>query len=462
MTNHANCNRKKLFIHIGYHKTGTSAIQNLLSNSIAALGKNNILVPLTGYDFKTHAILANSLKVQSNLFDTTSLYKRLVKEINESSAPKAVISSECFLEGDLTSQLYKNLDGGNFDLNFIIYLRKHDSWINSLYGELIKDNIRRCILPPFQVREMRAPYVNYLQIIKRWHRAFPTSNIIIRPYEKEQMPRGLFVDFLSTLGVTNYDDFYFNESTSRINLSWPAEVLYFLRRINFIPMAQVMRQEVMDCLAQYSNSILSNKHYHINEYLIPAEERAAILNHYIDDYKRIATEYLLRKDGDLFISESSDPKSDITETITNSRQSAIYECLPAHIHTHCMAYAKSVGRYTTRPELPGIDWNPAEDISVLWNLSVSRLEIENQWLQKNLEKTPPPEGDGTEMATRSGRLSKPKQKRHLPPTSIGRHGYWSPGKAGGGRQMSPNFHGEPSKKPTSMAQRKGSNGKFLY
>jgi hypothetical protein len=134
---------KKLYIHCGFHKTGTTSLQHALKDNAANLLKHNVLYPAVGVPAK--------LAGQHNLAWQLARYRRfdpalgdwntLLSEIKHFDGT-VVISSEDF-EGTLLKPndwkgLVSKLSKLGFQVIFVIYLRDPLTYLESIYLENLK------------------------------------------------------------------------------------------------------------------------------------------------------------------------------------------------------------------------------------------------------------------------------------------------------------------------------------
>ncbi len=129
--------KKKVYIHIGHGKTGTSAIQKFLSNE-SLRDDSKFLYPKTTFIGDGHHFLFKSSK--ENLKD-------LFREIKETSKKNIIISSECglpnirhFVENaGYRIDFFRDV-AKEFDTEVIYYVRNHFQMLESSFFQHIKVN----------------------------------------------------------------------------------------------------------------------------------------------------------------------------------------------------------------------------------------------------------------------------------------------------------------------------------
>ncbi len=235
---------KELFIHIGVHKTGSSAIQHFMDNNREILLKKyNLYYPKVVGDrnWFQHNFFASDLKKGNN----TSIKKFLETEAKISN--RILLSSESFAGTATIPNDLKSIKDSFDRIKIIAYLRRQDLWLESVYRQLIKTD-KIIIRETFDVwfeKFLENPenmyFCDWMELLDNWADVFGAENIIVRPYEKTQFLEGnLINDFLNILEINyNNNDFYNNART--YNKSFNLEATDFLRLMNNSPKIQKWR-----------------------------------------------------------------------------------------------------------------------------------------------------------------------------------------------------------------------------
>jgi hypothetical protein len=302
-------------MHVGMDKTGTSAIQHLLFNNRTRLMQEyNLLYPETGLwsDYSHHPFAFSSMNLHGYTETTLrKLLKSLTKEIR--GRDNVILSSECLFKSPykegfdvLNEYLVDQFD----DIKIIIYLRRQDEWVESRYKHSIISGSE------ISIEMLQRPwFCNYKQFLDKWADFYGQENIIVRPYEKSQFTGGsIFSDFLAIfdLDITEHLEL----PRKSINTSLGAEESEFKKLVNRIGFTQenssVFRkiwskvgiaQDKIDVL---NVLLLEHANNGAKVSLFSPEERLNLLNRYADINSEIATEYLGRDDGVLFLAPMPD------------------------------------------------------------------------------------------------------------------------------------------------------------
>jgi len=133
--------KRSLYIHIGTHKTGSTAIQSFLTLNKNIMQEFGVLYPNKS---ENHYLITKELREKEKPFldKETQLYK-IFSEIREKKSNKYIISSEGFCESDkiLIPRLKDALKffAIDFETKIIVYLRPQVSWFESSYQQIVKD-----------------------------------------------------------------------------------------------------------------------------------------------------------------------------------------------------------------------------------------------------------------------------------------------------------------------------------
>jgi len=207
-------NRKKLFLHIGFNKTGSTYIQNCLvanADRLKRLGflypsapgasylNNNQHVPLavvtTGASL--HWMRVNphrKLGIQSAKDD-------LLAEVDNSGLRNVIISSEAFGEVTIGDEHVAKVLSHfrEFDIWIVAYVRRQDHYIVSAYQEDIKNGSDRT----FDLEQaLASEQYHFFRRLKPWVKQLGGERVLIREFDRDRwVGRDLFLDFLAALGI---------------------------------------------------------------------------------------------------------------------------------------------------------------------------------------------------------------------------------------------------------------------
>ncbi|MFI3157871.1 MAG: hypothetical protein QX199_17120 [Methylococcaceae bacterium] len=278
---------KKIFVHVGTHKTGSSAIQKFLTQNRDNLIKYNYrydFIPEEGINHSTLDFVnkGQELQLDNNfnyIFSSEDLY------INFECI-------KCFL-----------LDKSNeFEIKIIIYLRRQDIMKQAVYNQIVK-------MGHFAEKIYQDHHYNldYSVFLGKMSKLFSKRNIIVRPYESSQFYGGsIYADFLNILGLKLSSDFQFDDEV--VNPSLSNDGLEYCLYINKLNLAFSVRDQINKMVIQLESITKHHRMFREHNILPPVRRRKIIAAYSVSNAK-IAREYLNRSNGMLF----TDPLPDINE-----------------------------------------------------------------------------------------------------------------------------------------------------
>lgn len=229
---------KKVFIHIGPHKTGTSAIQAFLFDNQAKLSERGFVYDVLGKNWNNHHLLAVQF---SRPKEDRDIGKDFIKKLLSESGDAAIlISSEMLCESNIDSEDFMACFSG-CDINIIGYLRHPCDLIVSAYNEVVRDiKVRRT--DPIDVRPFSYD-ASLKSIIGRW---LHYEKFVLCPYDPPQWRGGsLITDFMNQVGCST-DDLHFRDEM--VNKSLDFSLIEVIRSMNCSGIDEDSRGQVISIL----------------------------------------------------------------------------------------------------------------------------------------------------------------------------------------------------------------------
>lgn len=320
--------KKTLYMHIGTPKTGTTAIQHFLRANDNLLKEKNFLVYtaqdecvwknlrfLIAYldvfgkrELITTGYLSDKASEQKKTLN--SWYKKFRKDIKQSAYDNILLSEEmlwwavCRQERMLD---FLNDLQDDFEIKIIVYLRRQDYYIMSIYQEALKAGRCQGMKCPEWIKSpdnlQVSSYTHYAEHLKWLADIVGKENIITRIYEKEQLEsKSIFNDFMSTAGLELSDEFVIPEKNINEGLSqFATEMARNFSRNN------IEKDNFVRFILNYSTADFFNHLGKQHDFLSPVDRRK-LLSEFEDGNKYIAREFLGREDGCLFYEPLPDLK----------------------------------------------------------------------------------------------------------------------------------------------------------
>ena len=138
---------KKCFLHIGTHKTGTTALQHFLRVNKQRLQERGVLIPVSGCidPNSGHHNIAWELNGDDRFQGGYGTLDDLCAEISGSDCHAVVVSSEDFeylySRPEALVALKHRLNDVGCQVEVIVFFREWGEYIISLYGELLKHGL---------------------------------------------------------------------------------------------------------------------------------------------------------------------------------------------------------------------------------------------------------------------------------------------------------------------------------
>lgn len=210
-TGSASGGRPRLLLHLGTHKTGTTALQFFLQQQRETLRKQGILYPMVGGDDLAHLSLQKAVGRANRQGDTHSLktYLRQLQQLIDETAPSLVVlSSEHFfaMPQEWVKTLLHAVEPLFAAVTVVLYVRPQRELWTAIYNQKAK---ALKVLPSHALwgttdylgvnRVSNMFYADYLDCFAR---LIGREHVIVRPYRRSLFPEGDIVhDFCSLLGA---------------------------------------------------------------------------------------------------------------------------------------------------------------------------------------------------------------------------------------------------------------------
>lgn len=221
---------KRLILHVGPGKTGTTALQRSLAKHADFLNQRDYAAITLQYDFKE--MMAYFTPRKSGLkpadIDPAGMRQLFEQTINAVPQKNVIVSSE-YMAGPMTNSQTQAIDKTRYlteaydNIVIVFYIRRQDNMYESIFQQQYKKG---------QVENFAAFCEKYdvagLDFSKRlmmFEQAFPKAQIIVRPYEFTVSEVDILRDFLNSLGVSDLPE---NVASNRSNLSFTEVGMHLL------------------------------------------------------------------------------------------------------------------------------------------------------------------------------------------------------------------------------------------
>lgn len=305
--------KKQVFLHIGYDKTGTSAIQRFLYLNRKILAGQGILYPESAMPYEEYLnhtalvlamrrtvkseeeegrILDRFREIDKRRISPELLWKNLIEEINTSPCPRFCISSEAFVNfaksedsAVLIRETAEHL--GPYDVSVIMYIRRQDDYLESFYNQIVKKGRTVWGYPSQFWRNLNPLRGDYMQALDAWSEAFGTDRMIVRKYAKKEFgPGGIVPDFLRLLGADENATWNIEPHTSA-NPRLPNRQVELKRRCNRLHHSFLLNELINRAIYRMARKRKASERVR----LLSPEQRRDILRHFVPVNTQIAERY---------------------------------------------------------------------------------------------------------------------------------------------------------------------------
>ncbi|PHN06444.1 sulfotransferase domain-containing protein [Flavilitoribacter nigricans] len=177
---------KKLFLHIGYGKCGTTAIQKFAYNNFKH--NSRIYLPETGWwkQGEGHHHLAANLNYEVREEDLSEKWEMAANELVDSGAEIGFISSEqfCFLRPAQVKVIHRVLTRYDWEIKIIFFVRSQLDLALSSYMQKLKHTSFRELGSFEKFFSLHKNSFDFQHRIAVWEELFGLENLIVRLYDK--------------------------------------------------------------------------------------------------------------------------------------------------------------------------------------------------------------------------------------------------------------------------------------
>ncbi len=182
---------KKIYLHIGAHKTGTSSIQHFFADNRAELARRGYLYPQSCNHLAGHHRLAFALRGLEHHPDLGKLdfageVRALKLEIAASECQTVIISSEEFFGLEAAKIVILRNALADYELRILAVLRRPDHLFESLYNQRIKAlaNGFTRHYTEFLTEPLRLSLdLRFVRALNNWHGSFGKDALALLCYE---------------------------------------------------------------------------------------------------------------------------------------------------------------------------------------------------------------------------------------------------------------------------------------
>jgi len=292
--------KKRLFLHIGMGKTGTTALQQFFWENRQRLLGSGICYPKYGIVENAHHLMSPYIPPHlAGQWDFKAV-DQWAPKLSKVTQETVLLSSEliAWTEEDEVQKFCTDVKKW-FDLHVVIYLRRQDNIIMASFNQQVKAGQQKRPINA-TLKRLRADF-DYLKIITPWASELGKDHITVRAYEQEQFYEAdIRRDFMfNVFQMEVGKGFRFNQENynPRLTLATSNYKLF----INSITYDERRNARLNDLLAAYSEETQNSDMPMFSDHsALSTAQRLEILDASQEINATIARSYLGREDGKLF------------------------------------------------------------------------------------------------------------------------------------------------------------------
>lgn len=301
----------KLILHIGQSKTGTTALQSMLSRNRDILKEHRILYPdnfLKGMALNTlnQNAFANSINGY-DLYEHLSAdqhWDQFIDQFQSGDYDCMLLSGESFYAGrpypweteryydDYRNKLLKlksYIDQNDWEVEVIAYLRSQNEWLESAIPHIIRYQgtlKKQAYESDPQLVDVLAPIIDYKQIIDLWDEIISPQKIQLCEYDRNTFPENnIILDFLEHIDLRDKRLEKTNASDNPHD-SWSRNFIEIKKQLNLTPKSRMKEEAIIDIINSLNNKCGNKEKYTLN-----AKLHAEISNHFKTGNSELSTKY---------------------------------------------------------------------------------------------------------------------------------------------------------------------------
>lgn len=339
--------RKKLYIHIGHAKTGTTALQKfLMDNSKELYQKYSILYTNYKPEWFNHttlfidvlykALIDNGIESLGSCFGHREPPEKFFQEIERTShmVDTIIISSEFFsatglngalnaygvnesidfnldlqIKKDIIKTLYEITK--KYDVRIVYYMRRQDVLLESIYNQRMKACNLDMNFEDFYNYIIKSGSLDIYAMLGNWSKHFGQDKIIIRCYDKIK-ESGIEHDFLENVLGQTCESLNIEKSNQNDRLA--RDIIEY--RLRYLMDMDKYNPEIFETIQHlYEWDDDKTAYAFLSE-----EKRHELLEYYKESNWKVVEEYL---NGDDCLSLNSDASNKLYPGLSNEKEKRI-------------------------------------------------------------------------------------------------------------------------------------------
>ncbi len=277
---------RKLYLHVGVHRTATTSIQRFLRANFVALVSKGYLYP---FGVTRHNALVS--KIRYGTLSAEDMAQDLLRRMDAKGphVQAAVLSDEdisAIVDVSVFAPLMRH-----FDVKVVVSLRRQDLWLESWYLQNVKwqwdASLAHISFAEFLERRDEFFWIDYASRLAQYEAVFGPGSVVAGVFEEAEMPDGPIDAFLAMIGITDQtgfgDKLHHNSSLSPLASE-------FMRQMPLDEMVGPDRKLVEQAFLDMDAGLVTNG----SKLLMPLAQRQAVMAEFADSNAAVARAYFGR------------------------------------------------------------------------------------------------------------------------------------------------------------------------
>jgi hypothetical protein len=282
--------KKRVILHIGLHKTGTTSIQVALKSSRPKLRTVGILYPVAGTPHwipAGHHLLPWSLLGEFSMLEQAgqshiTLWRALHEEIEATPAKTVILSSEEFdrLQSKEIAKLRQQLLP--YPVTPVLFLRNFSDFIESAYMESVLHHGFTGSI--YEYSKIAPTRLDYCDLIRDWHAISDDGKIVVLSYDDIAVRRDSVAAFMQAIDLQPH--FLKRQQTHYKNASPPAFVCELVRYLRTEQKPEPEIKEWLRCVRKHRFSPTAKSRYTV----MPTRLRMELDGRYASEIRELSSD----------------------------------------------------------------------------------------------------------------------------------------------------------------------------
>lgn len=279
--------RRTLYLHIGVHRTATTAIQATMFRNWTTLRDSGFLYPLG---------VERHIGTFNNIFSGKTTSRQVAADLVE-RANRHPVPIHTLVLSDEDVSMRRDISALRdfaefFDVKVIFAMRRQDLWLESWWAQNVKGqwDRRYCHMswPDFMRNRANFHWIDYARYIGHIEDVFGKGSVCPYVFERGQMPDGPVAAFCRQFG---YNEGASLQKAGGENISLTPEVSEFVRHLPLIDAPMQLRLRLISMAETVDRQVRSEKPVTL---MIPHSERVQIMQEYAPGNLQVAQQFFGR------------------------------------------------------------------------------------------------------------------------------------------------------------------------